>query len=180
MFKNYLLIALRNIKRNKGYTIINITGLASGMACCILIFVYIIHELSYDKFHEKAKNIYRVAIHGKIGDSPIDWATGTASIGPLMVKDFPEVLDAVRVKYPDKSMFSYGDKRFFEFAPLYVDNSFFNVFSFRLIRGDPKTALQAPFSLVITQDISEKYFGKDDPIGKIIKINNSENFTVTG
>ena len=97
-----------------------------------------------------------------------------------MVDEFPEVLDAVRFKYPDKNVFSYGDKRFFEFAPLYVDKSFFNIFSFRLIKGDIKTALNAPFSLVMTQEIAEKYFGNDDPIGKIVTVNNNENFRVTG
>lgn len=180
MLKNYLKISLRHIKRDKGYSYINIAGLAIGMACCIFILLYIQHELSYDKFHAKANEIYRIALHGKIGDSPIDWATTTASVGPLMVDEFPEVLDAVRFKYPDKNVFSYKDKRFFEFAPLYVDNSFFNIFSFRLIKGDTKTALKAPFSLVMTQEIAEKYFGNDDPIGKIVTVNNNENFRVTG
>jgi putative ABC transport system permease protein len=180
MFKNYLKIALRNLHKFKGYSLINIAGLAIGMACCIFILLYIQHELSYDKFHAKANEIYRIALHGKIGDSPIDWATTTAQVGPLMIDEFPEVLDAVRFKYPDKNVFSYEDKRFFEFAPLYVDNSFFNIFSFRLIKGDAKTALNAPFSLVMTQVIAEKYFGNEDPIGKIVTVNNSEKFQVTG
>jgi len=180
MFKNYLTIAFRNLTRQKGYSFINIAGLAIGMACCILILLYIQHELSYDIFHTKANDVYRIAVHGKIGDSPIDWATVTAQVGPLMKNEFPEVVDAVRFQYPDKNVFSYKDKRFFEFAPLYVDHSFFNIFSFRLIKGDAKTALNAPFSLVMTQEMAEKYFGNEDPIGKIVTVNNLENFTVTG
>ena len=180
MFNNYLKIALRNMAKQKAFSFINIAGLAIGVACCLLILLYIQHELSYDKFHAKANEIYRIALHGKIGDSPINWATTTAQVGPLMINEFPEVVDAVRFKYPDKNVFSYKDKRFFEFAPLYVDHSFFNIFSFRLIKGNPKTALKAPFSLVMTQEIAKKYFGDDDPIGKIVTVNNNENFRVTG
>ncbi|MGD8778588.1 MAG: ABC transporter permease [Ignavibacteria bacterium] len=180
MFKNYLTIALRNIKKYKVYSFVNIVGLAVGLSCCILISEFIFNELSYDKFHKNADNIYRVATDGKIGNNPIELSILAAPAGPALVSDFPEVLDAVRIKYPDNNLFSYENKHFFEFAPLYVDKSFFNVFSFKLIKGDPKTALETPFSLILTQELAEKYFGNENPIGKVITINNDQDYTVTG
>jgi len=180
MIHNYLKITWRNVKRNKVYSFVNMSGLTMGMVCCILILVYIMHEVSYDGFHEKAGDIYRVAIHGHVGGNPIDWATCAAPAGPAMVQDFSEIIAAVRIDFSGETMFSYEDKRFFESWFLYVDHSFFDVFSFQFLKGDPSTALKAPFTVVLTPDIAEKYFGQEDPIGKTIKMNNKENFTVTG
>ena len=114
MIKNYLKIALRTISKQKTYSFINILGLALGMACCILILAYIVDELSFDKFHEKAENIYRVATIGKIAGRTIEVATCPAPMAQAMAEDFPEVLSGVRFRGVDKTMISYEDKKFFE------------------------------------------------------------------
>ena len=180
MFKNYLKTALRNIRRHKGYSFINIAGLAVGMACCILILIYIVYELSFDRFHENAKNIYRVATKGRVAGTTIEVATTPAPMGPALIEDFPEVLNAVRFGQQGNTMFSTGDKRFFESGLLYTDNSLLDIFSFRLIQGESAEALKAPYTMVITPEIAGKYFGGEDPVGKILRMNNVEDFTVTG
>jgi len=180
MLKNYIKIALRNIKKNKGYTFINIAGLALGMACCILILAYIVDELSFDRFHEKADTIYRVATTGKIAGRTIEVATCPAPMAPAMIEDFPEVLNAVRFRDAGNTMFSFEDKKFFESGLLYTDQSIFDVFSFRLLLGDPATALELPYTIVVTPEVARKYFDSEDPVGKILKMNNNEDFIVTG
>ena len=180
MIKNYLKIALRNILKYKGYSFINVAGLAMGMACCILILAYIVNELSFDKFHERADDIYRIATRGIIVGRTIEVTTVQAPMGPTLVQDFPEVLNAVRFRRFGNMMFSYEDKRYFESGFLYADQSLFDVFSFRLIQGDPATALEVPYTMVVTPEIAQKYFSGEDPVGKIIKMNNDEDFTVTG
>ncbi len=180
MFKNYLKIAIRNIIKYKGYTFINITGLAVGMACCIFILAYIIDEISFDRFHEKADNIYRVTTKGIISGRTIEVATIPAPMAKAMVNDFPEVLDAVRFRSFGNVIVSYKDKQYFESEFLYTDNSIFDIFSFNLILGDPETALKTPYTVVITQEIAHKYFGNENPVGKIIRLDNSEDFSITG
>jgi putative ABC transport system permease protein len=180
MFTNYFKIALRNIKKYKGYSFINITGLAIGMACCILILVFIVDELSFDRFHEHAEDIYRIATTGRISGVTIEVATTPALMGPTMIKDFPEVVNAVRFWDSGNTLFSSGDRRFFESGLLYADHSILDVFSFELVHGDPATALEAPYTIVVTPEIARKYFGRDDPLGEILKMNNEEDFIVTG
>jgi len=180
MIKNYFKIALRNILKYKGYSFINVAGLAVGMACCILILAYIVNELSFDKFHERADDIYRIATRGNIAGRIIEVTTVQAPMGPTLIQDFPEVMNAVRFRRTGNTMFSYEDKRYFESGFLYADNSLFDVFSFRLVQGDPATALEVPYTMVITPEIAQKYFGDEDPVGRIMKMNNEEDFTVTG
>ncbi|MFH1853389.1 MAG: ABC transporter permease [Candidatus Neomarinimicrobiota bacterium] len=180
MLKNYLKIAIRNLLKQKGYSFINIAGLAVGMACCILIMAYIADELSFDRFHNRVENIYRVATVGKIAGRTINIATVPAPMGPAMVDEFPEVSAAVRFRTTGDQIFSYQDKKFFESNLMYADNSLFEVFSFRLLSGDPATALAAPHTMVITPELARKYFGDDDPVGKILRMNNEEDFTITG
>jgi len=183
MFKNYLKIAIRNIRKHKGYSFINIVGLAIGMACCILIILYIAHELSYDRFHENADRIYRMGIDAKMGGSPILAPLSNAPSPLVLKQDYPEVLDAVRIRptFPVlKNLVKYEDKQFYEEGVLYVDNSFFNVFTFPMIKGNPKTALKTAYSVVLTKEIATRYFGEDDPLGKVLRFNDQEDFTVTG
>ena len=180
MFNNYLKIALRNILKQKGYTFINVFGLAVGMACCIFILAYIIDEFSFDRFHEKADNIYRVNTTGIISGRTIKVPTVPAPMAQAMVNDFPEVLDAVRFRSHGNKVVSYKDKKYFESGILYTDNSIFNIFSFNLILGDPKTALKAAYNIVISQEMAHKYFGNENPIGKIIRLNNNEDYSITG
>jgi putative ABC transport system permease protein len=181
MLKNYVKIAFRNITRHKGYTFISIFGLATGIICCLLILVYVQDELSYDRYHEKANQIYRIINAGLIRGNQIEMPLVSGPWGPAMVEEFPEVLKAVRIKPPDSRwVIKYGDRRFPEKGLYFVDPTFFEVFNVEMVAGDPKTALDAPYSMVITEEMAKKYFGEEDPIGKILVGDNWINLNITG
>ncbi|MDH5769026.1 MAG: ABC transporter permease [Nitrospirota bacterium] len=180
MFKNYLIITLRNFKRHKGYAFINIAGLAIGIACCILIVLYIQFELSFDKYHDKADKIYLLKRHGNFGGKEHTSSSNNALSAGFIKKDFPEVEDTVRIGFMPNPAVLYEEKKFYESRVLYADDSFFEFFTYPMTKGDPKSALQAPFSVVITEEITEKYFGEKNPMGKSLRFNNQDNFTVTG
>jgi ABC-type antimicrobial peptide transport system permease subunit len=178
MFKNYLKIALRNIKRHKGYSFINIVGLAIGMACCILILLWVQDELSYDRFHENADDIYRVIQDINFTDHSTTWAITQGPLGPSLKEDYPEIINAVRITGRELRL-TYDEKSYDEGAGM-ADGSIFEMFTFPLIKGDPATALSDPFSIILTEEMAAKYFGDEDPIGKIIKADNKWDFQVTG
>ncbi|MCX6640247.1 MAG: ABC transporter permease [bacterium] len=178
MFKNYLKIALRNLLRHKGYSFINIAGLAIGMACFLLIMLWVRDELSFDKFHANADHIYRVGTSANFG-TPMTWAFGPAPAGPAMIENFPEVVSATRFDSPMNGAVEYGEKLFREEGITFADNSFFEIFSFPFIKGDPRTALTTTYSVVINRTTADKYFGIEDPIGKVIKIQGGQ-YTITG
>ncbi|MDH5386371.1 MAG: ABC transporter permease, partial [Candidatus Aminicenantes bacterium] len=157
MFKNYLIITLRNFKRHKGYAFINIAGLAIGIACCILIVLYIQFELSFDKYHDKANKIYLLKRHGNFGGKEHTSSSNNALSAGFIKKDFPEVEDTVRIGFMPNPAVLYEEKKFYESQVLYADDSFFEFFTYPMTKGDPKSALQAPFSVVITEEITEKY-----------------------
>ena len=181
MLRNYLIIVLRNLIRHKAFSLLNITCLAIGMAGFILITLFIKHELSYDRFHKDHSNIYRVAINAQIIDDFINVPIACAPMGPTMVKDFPEVLKAVRLdKLNETILISYEDSRFYEKNIIIADSTFFDIFSFKLLQGDPKTALKEKYNIVITKNTAKKYFGDNDPIGRMMKWNNKYNVKVTG
>lgn len=181
MFRNYLVISFRNILRQKGYSIINILGLAIGFAAFILIFMHIIHELSYDKFHLQSERIYRVSVDGMVAGDVLNVAVSAAPTGEAMVRDIPQILKFTRIdQFPQSVHLAYNDKNFYQEGLLFTDSSFFDIFSFKLLRGNPQKALTEPYSLVLTSTIANKFFGEEDPIGKTIKMNNNANFTVTG
>jgi putative ABC transport system permease protein len=182
MLRNYLKIALRNIRKHKGYSYINISGLALGMACCLLIVLFVRDELSYDRYHENADQIYRVI---KETESKGKRSLSISTPPPLsraLVDDFPEVINSVRLITPTQKeiLVSYEDKKFYETRFFFADPSFFDIFTFPLFRGNPETALQEPYSLLITEEMSEKYFGDEDPLGKIITYNNKDDYKITG
>ncbi|MCP4726778.1 MAG: FtsX-like permease family protein [bacterium] len=179
MFKNYLKISLRNLTRNKSYSIINISGLATGMACCMLIMLYINDELSYDNHNEKADRIYRIVDDINTPGQGV-WKAATASTryAPVLVEEFPEVENAVRF-LPRRRLAEYKDKKIFEDNVFYSDASVFNIFSFDLISGDPGTALTEPGTVVLSESIASKYFGNETPVGNIMKFDNAD-FRVTG
>jgi putative ABC transport system permease protein len=179
MFKNYLKIALRNIRRHKGYSIINIAGLAIGMAVCILILLWLQDELSYDKFHLNARNIYRVNKIWRKGEIA-HYATTPPALSPYLKKDFPEIKNSTRFYPIGNFAFRYKDKSFYENTGAFVDATFFDIFSFKLLKGDAETALVNPNSIIVTESFSEKYFNEDDPIGEVIRINDQYDFLVTG
>ncbi len=180
MLKNYLKIISRNIRKHKGYSFINITGLAIGMACCLLISIWVLDELSYDKFHEKAQRLYRVEEDQYYSGRVFHVSVTPHPLGPALVDEIPEIVDATRYVWSGGLLFRYGEKAFFEYNIRAVDPSFLQMFSFPLLKGDKNKALDSPYALVIDEDIAEKYFGKEDPLGKVITVNNAHEFTVAG
>jgi len=169
MFKNYLKIALRNLKRHKGYSFINIAGLAIGMACCILILLWVQDELSYDRFHENGKDIYRIMSYGT--RYMIEGIDGTpAPLAPAVKEEVPGIVNYARFSDIPKLVFKYGDKVFYETRGLIADPSIFEIFTFPFAQGDPKTALSEPLDIVITETMAKKYFGNENPVGKTMEI----------
>jgi putative ABC transport system permease protein len=180
MFKNYLKTCWRNIKRQKGYSIINIAGLALGMACAILIVFFIQHELSFDRFHENADRIFRVVTDVTLKQNQANVPAAQTAFGPTLAKDYPEVETAVRVQSRPKTLVKYADRSFYESGLLYADASIFDVFAFPLLVGDPKTALARANTVVLTERMAKKYFRGENPVGKFLRFNDEADFAVTG
>jgi len=182
MLRNYFKIAFRNLIKHKAYSAINISGLAIGIACCMIILLYIRNELSYDKFHKNAGQIFRITAKIEFENRIYETTQSPAPMAPALVRDFPEVLNAVRIYRISwhRNFLRYKDKLFYEDRFFYADPSFFEIFSFPLIQGNPETALKEQSSLVITEKAARKYFGDDDPLEKILTLNNSEDYKVTG
>ena len=179
MFKNYIKSAIRNMKRQKGYSLINLAGLAIGITCFVLISLYVRYELSFDRFHENAQNIYRVIVDTSetyMGKSKV--AITPAPLASAMEEEFPEVLMAAKVD-SERAVIEYGGKRFIEDRIYYVDSSFLEIFDFPLKAGNPKTALSEPNCLLISRDMAEKYFGRENPVGRTIRVD-SRDYRITG
>ena len=179
MFKSYFKTAIRQIKRQKGYSFINISGLAIGMTCCVLILLWVQDELSYDKFHENADHIYRVIKIWRKGETA-HYATTPAPLAQALKEDFPEINNSARFDPAGQMIVAYNKTTLYENNGAYADPSFFELFSFPFVKGDPKTALSNPSSIVITENMADKYFGIEDAIGKTLRINNQYDFLVTG
>ncbi|HMB89349.1 MAG TPA: ABC transporter permease, partial [Rhodothermales bacterium] len=180
MLKNYLKIAFRTLKRHTGYTFINVMGLAVGMACCLLILLYIQDELGYDRFHDNADRIVRVI--REVQDNDGTWRGRAATpylLQPLIREEFPQVEQAVRLAETSQVV-RYDDQQFTEDDFFFADSTVFDVFSFDFIQGDPATALNQPFSVVITAPTAYKYFGEADPLGQTLTVDNARTFMVTG
>jgi len=181
MLKNYLKITIRNIRKHKGYSFINISGLAVGMACCVLILLWVRDELSFDRFHENAERIFRVTEHQY--NSSGDYFPVAVTPWPLaeaLKNDFPEVVESARLRILSGRLISYKEKKIYERDFVAADPSFLRMFSFPLKTGDLSTALTEPHTILITEDAAARYFGKEDPIGKILTYNNSYDFKVIG
>ncbi len=171
MFKNYLKIAWRNILQHKVVSLINIGGLAIGLSCCLLILMFIQDEFSYDRFHSKADRIYRVVTSPSEDRVPTN-ANGSFGYGPLLKEEFPEVLESVRIRKMGqgvKRYLGYKGKKFYEEWFFFAEPAIFTVFDFPLIKGNPTTALSEPNTIVLTEEMAEKYFQSEDPLGKIIE-----------
>lgn len=170
MFRSYFKIAIRSLSKHRVYTLINLFGLAIGMTCFIIIFLFVKDELSYDNFHKNSANIYRIAtkiLHR--GNTRVPCAITYYHLKNRLDTSFPDIKNAVRMEYSE-ALVSYDDKRFQEKRLLFVDKNFFEVFSFELNRGDPATALDQPNTMVITEAVGRKYFGEENPMGKMLNI----------
>jgi len=169
MFKSQLKTAWRSVVKHKAFSAINVAGLAIGMACCLLILFWVQDELSYDRFHANAGRIFRVVS---------DWAKYNwngvegmpAPLAPAILSELPETEKAARLATQNRMVFRYEDKVFYESRGIIVDPSFFDIFSFPLIKGRWETAFTGPADMVVTQRLAEKYFGTEDPIGKAIDV----------
>lgn len=179
MFKNYLKIAFRNIIRNKTFSIINILGLAVGMASALLILLWIQNELSYDQFHEKKNRIYEAWNKDTFNGKLQCWNVTPKILARTAERDFPEIEQVTRVNWPSHYLFSIGEKRLTVTGNI-VDSNFLNMFSFPLIKGDAHTALKEMHSIVITEKLAKRFFGNEEAMGKVVRINDKDNFTVTG
>ena len=179
MLKNYFKVAVRNLLRNKGFSIINISGLAIGMASAILILLWIQDEMSYDRFHPHQDRLYEVWSQNKLDDGLHCFTATPQLMGPALKHDYPAIEEATRVGWTNASLFDYKDKKL-KSNGTWVDPSFLTMFNFPLLKGDAHTALNDPYSLVLTKKMAIRLFGDEDPIGKIVKLDNGDNFTVTG
>ncbi len=180
MVENYLKITFRNFKRQRGYSFITLSGLALGMACCLLIILYIQFELSYDRFHTDADCIYRIVMDASIGSTNVKVPITNNPLSPTLVRDYPEVIASTRIRKISKILVEYGDNQFYESSSLFADNSIFEVFSFPFIQGDPQNALVRPFTIVLTQSSARKYFGQANPVGKVLRLDSAKDYEVTG
>lgn len=182
MFRNYFKIAIRHLQRHKFLTAINICGLAVGMACCIIIVLYVRDELSFDRFHHKADNIYRLTkIETNTANGTMDYGASIQfPVGPALKKEISGIRDAVRIFTSNTTLFTQGDKKILEEHSGYADASFFQMFDFPLLEGDPATALKDPYTVVLTASAAKRYFGQQSPIGKTLKVDNNYTCTVTG
>ena len=180
MFKNYVKTAVRNIFRTKVFSLINILGLAIGMAGTLLILMYITSELSFENFHKNRKHIYRVNVEFGDEGSKMTFAGAMQALGPALVENFPEVDNAVRFEQDDHPKFEYNNKTFLEQNSFFADPAVFDIFSFTMLEGNPETALIEPFSIVITEDSAQKIFGEESPFGKTLLYNSEFSVKVTG
>jgi len=187
MLKNYLKIALRILRRYKAYSLINIAGLAIGLACCLLILAYVRHELSYDRYHQNTAQIYRVVEELDLPGNKIHMAITPAPFAPAMDNDLEEVVHAVRFmssrNIGEKVLVRFQDRYFYEDKWFYADDAVFDIFTFPLAKGNPKTALKEPLSVVVTEEAARKYFGDEDPMGKVLNVTDEYNqydFLITG
>src|SRR5215218_3495638 len=183
MLENYIKVALRSLWKHKGFSTINILGLATGMACSLLIFLFVKEELSYDRFHKDAGNISRI-VKDFVNDdgSRIPDATTTGALAPAMKSEFPEVVSVTRIRpnWGRSYLVKYGDKKIMEEKIYGVDSSFFDVFSFPFVQGNAKDAFHDVNSILLTQAAAKRHFGTENPIGKTLSVEGLGDLMVTG
>ena len=180
MLSNYLTIAFRNLWRQKAFTAINIVGLSVGLASCLLIVLYVLHELSYDSYHAHADRIYRMTMHARMDNKDIDLAYSSGPAGQALLRDSPGVEAITRLRKEGAFLVKHGQYIIKEEKIAFVDSNFFSVFTIPIVKGNPKTALVEPNTLILTKTIAHKYFGTQDPIGQSLSLGNLGLFRVTG
>lgn len=178
MFSNYFKVAIRNLLRQKGFSFINIFGLALGISCTALIGMWVNDEISYDRFHKDYERIYRIT--ATLPEMKVHAAVSPAPLALALKNEIPEIDEAVRTSGYERDLVQVGDIKFEEKRIIYVDSNFFRVFTFPLIKGDIEQALKNPDGILLTEEMAMKYFGTTDVLEKTIRKNNSDNFTITG
>ena len=179
MFRNYLITAIRSLIRQKGFSLINILGLAIGLACALLILLWVQDELSFDKFHEHAERLYRVEEDQYYSGEVYHVNVTPYPSAPVWKDEIPEIEEACRYQWPSGMLFTYGENAFYEGGCVAVDSTFFDLFTYDFLHGNKANALTEPYSAVLTEETAEKYFGDENPIGKSLSVNNQFEFTVT-
>src|SRR5574341_195487 len=180
MLKNYFKIAWRNLLKQKSYSSINLIGLAVGMACFLFIMLYVQNELKYDRFHTQAGRIYRVAVEAITTHGARPMADTPYPLGPAFKQEYPEVEKLARFYFYGKALVAANEKRIYEERFAFADSDFFAIFSFPVLRGDPAQALREPNTVVLTRATAQKYFGNENPLGQVVRLENNLDLTVTG
>ncbi|HEY0656259.1 MAG TPA: ABC transporter permease [Chryseosolibacter sp.] len=180
MYKNYFTIAWRTFLKSKGYSFINIVGLAVGLSACLLIGLYVRHELSYDRFHEKGARIHRVNMELKFGDNHLDLAVCNPLFGETAENEIQQVEESVRLQWYGGFLVKKGNENIREGNVAWADSTLFDVFTLPMIQGDARTALTEPNSIVITESVARKYFDRTDVVGETLTINNTQSRKITG
>jgi len=179
MLKNLIKTAVRHILKHFGYSILNILGLTLGISSALFLIIYVADEVSYDRYHEKADRIYRVSSTIKEPDDQFTWIFAQIPFGPQVAHDYPEVQSSVRFINMPRALYKFEDKEFNEENFFYVDSTLFDIFTYKVIKGEVKSALLAPKKIILTEKIANKYFGKSDPIGKTLTTG-TDTYEVTG
>ena len=181
MLTTYFKPMLRNLRKQGGYTFINVAGLGLGVACSLLIFLFVRDELSFDRFHEQADRIHRIVIQNTYGGQESEHLLAPVNMGEHLVADLPDVLTATKMRQYGATLFTQGDQPFYETGGFGADSHFFDVFSFPLLQGDPQTALTKPQSVVLCEHLAAKYFKGENPVGQVLKLGTrGTEYTVTG
>src|SRR5688500_2592821 len=182
MLKNYFTISIRNICKRKFFASINILGMTAGITACLLIALYVIDEFSYDRFHSNADRIYQVGLHKKIGTQDLRSASTCPPLADAMMSEISEVESVLRLTSGGKPVIRYEEKVFIEDKVFFTESNFFDFFSFKLISGNAKNALKEPNTVVLTEKTARKYFGDENPLEKLITIDEGGKVTykVTG
>ena len=181
MFNNLIKHSFRSFKRQRAYIIINILGLSIGIACSLLIALFVLNEASYDKFNTKRDRIFRTVLDGKIGGQEITVSSSPAIMGPTMAKEFPEIEDFLRMNDHGPTVLEYDKQIFTEEHLVEADSSFFNFFSIPLLKGDLKSVLNAPHRVVLSESVAKKIFGNENPVDKLLKVGtDTVRYTITG
>src|SRR5947209_20190439 len=175
MLRNYLKIAMRNLMKYKFISFINLFGLTTGLTCCLLILGYILHEISYDRHQQFAYRTYRISrsFHNEQGVQSLHLGAIAPPFGPALLTAFPEIRKMTRLLPVGSLSFKYEEKKFYEKNVFFADENLTDVFRVEVIKGSPKTALANPFTIMITDEMAKKYFGNDDPLDMVVKLDNN-------
>jgi putative ABC transport system permease protein len=179
MIKNLIKTALRHIRKHAGYSLLNVLGLTLGISSALFLIIYVSDELSYDRYHVNADRIYRVSSKITETDDQFTWNVAQVPMGPQVVQDYPEVQSFVRFINMPRALYKFEDKEYIEENFYYVDSTLFDIFTYKVIRGDVRSATRDPKKIVLTETVAARYFGSADPIGKTLT-SGDNTFEVTG